>query len=109
VLANREIPAEHLRSPLDQLDPPPGLDLAPGGARSDFWKSIDGVLKPGLEIQVSLVVDVGVLTPTAPVPGELDVTTTDRRNPSTRSRRHAVVEEGTGRLVPPGDPYVEVE
>lgn len=107
VLANRSIPVEHLRAPLDILQPGPSLDL--GGVRTEFWKSIDGVLKPGLEIQVSLVVDAAVLRPTEEPPSEVAVTTTDTREGAV-SHRAAISDREAGRLVMPGGAgVVEIE
>lgn len=108
VLSVREIPPQFLRPPLDELEPAPGIDLAPGGARSDFWKSIDGVLKPGLELTISLVVDVAALTATVAPPADVQVSTSDPRRAGMRSTREAVADGG--RLVTPrGAGIVEID
>jgi hypothetical protein len=107
VLGNKSIPVEHLRPPLDALDPTPSLAL--GGVRTEFWKSIDGVLKPALEVQVSLVVDAALLRPTEEPPSEIEITTTDTREGAT-SHRAAVSDVEAGRLVAAsGADVVEIE
>jgi hypothetical protein len=98
VLATRTLEPPYLRSPLDQLQPLPSLDL--GGVQTDFWKSIDGVLKPSLELQVSLVVDAATLRPTAEPPAEVAIATRDTRDGGTSSR-HAVADRENGRLATP--------
>jgi hypothetical protein len=97
VLANRELPEEHLRPPLGELRPLPSLDL--GGVQTEFWKSIDGVLKPGLELRVSLVVDAVKLRPTEEPPAEVSISTSDTRDGGT-SVRDVVADREAGRLTP---------
>jgi hypothetical protein len=99
VLATRELKPEYLKAPLDELFPLPSLDL--GGVQTEFWKSIDGVLKPGLELQINLVVDSGVMRPTAAEPEELQVTTADTRREGVKSVRSAVADHEAGRLTLP--------
>jgi hypothetical protein len=98
VLANRELPVEHLKAPLGELRPLPSLDL--GGVQTEFWKSIDGVLKPGLELRVSLVVDASKLRPTEEPPGEVSISTSDTRDGGT-SVREVVADREAGRLAQP--------
>ena len=69
ILGHRYLEPPYLRAPLDALHPLPTLNL--GGVQTEFWKSIDGVLKPGLELQVSLVVDAATLRPTEEPPAEV--------------------------------------
>jgi hypothetical protein len=108
ILSNRTLGPPYLRSPLDSLTPLPSMDI--GGVQTEFWKSIDGVLKPGLEIQVSLVVDASKLRPTEEPPAEVAVTTSDTRDGSNAvSRREAVADRDEGRLVAPrGAGIVEI-
>jgi hypothetical protein len=106
VLSSKELQPPYLKAPLDALRPLPTLDL--GGVQTEFWKSIDGVLKPGLELRVSLVVDAYTLQPTEAPPGEVSVSTSDTRDGG-RSVRHAVADRDEGRLVVPrGAGIVEV-
>lgn len=98
VLANRELGAPYLKAPLDELRPLPSLDL--GGVQTEFWKSIDGVLKPGLELRVSMVVDASKLRPTEEPPAEVAISTQDTRDGGV-SVRTAVADRDAGRLAAP--------
>jgi hypothetical protein len=115
ILAVRTLRPPHLRSPLDQTEPLPVLSLAPGGSKatSDIWKAIDGQLKPGLMVNVQMVVDTGLVLPLAPEPEEVSVATSDRHRPgmapSNRKGVASQVDEGPRRLVTPPRPPVEVE
>jgi len=108
VLSTRQLTPPYLKSPLDELEPLPSLTL--GGVQTEFWKSIDGVLKPGLELRVSLVVDASVLWPTEAPPAEVSVSTANTRAEGEAvSRRHAVADRDVGRLVAPrGAGIVEI-
>jgi hypothetical protein len=107
VLGHRELRPPWLKSPLDELRPLPTLDL--GGVQTEFWKSIDGVLKPGLELQVALVVDASKLRPTEAPPAEIAVSTRDTRDGG-ESVRTAVADRDAGRLVAPrGAGVVEID
>ena len=77
ILANRTLAPPHLRSPLDLVEPLPSMLIAGGGskAQQDLWKAIDGQLKPGLELHVSLPVDVGMFEPTAVEPSDVSALT----------------------------------
>jgi hypothetical protein len=106
IMANRTLGPPYLKAPLDQLLPLPSMDI--GGVQTEFWKSIDGVLKPGLEIQVSMVVDASKLRPTEEPPAEVAVTTSDTRDGGV-SQRGAVADRDAGRLVAPaGAGIVEI-
>lgn len=106
ILANRSLEPPHLKAPLDVLQPYPSLQL--GGVRTEFWKLIDGVLKPGLELTVSLAVDATLARPTEEPPGEVSIATTDTRDGGV-SHRQAVADPGAGRLVTPrGRGIVEI-
>jgi hypothetical protein len=97
VLRARDLHPPHLRAPLDAVEPYPTIEIAPGGKdQTDFWRAIDGQLKPGLEVLVSLPVDLDALSPTAPAPGEVDITTVDQREPRRVSRRVQVAGTVTG-------------
>ncbi|HVM53087.1 MAG TPA: DUF4255 domain-containing protein [Acidimicrobiales bacterium] len=96
ILGHRYLEPPYLRAPLDALHPLPTLNL--GGVQTEFWKSIDGVLKPGLELQVSLVVDAATLRPTEEPPAEVSVTTSDTREGG-QSHRTALADRDEGRLV----------
>jgi hypothetical protein len=107
VLSHRELGSPYLKSPLDELRPLPTLEL--GGVQTEFWKSIDGVLKPGLELRISLVVDASKLRPTEAPPAEVAIATSDTRDGG-RSFRGAVADLDAGRLVAPhGAGIVEID
>jgi hypothetical protein len=106
VLSTRELGEPYLKAPLSDLRPLPTMDL--GGVQTEFWKSIDGVLKPGLELRISMVVDASKLRPTEAPPAEVSVSTSDTRDGGT-SVRQAVADRDAGRLVSPrGAGVVEV-
>lgn len=108
VLATRELSAEYLRSPLDELLPLPSLDL--GGVQTEFWKSIDGVLKPGLELRISMTVDASTLREAPAEPEEVQVTTGDPRRAGMHSRRNTIADREAGRLtLPPGAGVVDID
>jgi hypothetical protein len=107
------------------------MKLAPTGGRMavDFWKAVDGQLKPMLELLITLPVDVGAGAVLAEPPAEVEVSTSDRNNRPMRSTRGRIggviedpsavgrvvrtrrgvakVEEG-GRYLVPGEPGDEV-
>jgi hypothetical protein len=106
VLSTRELGEPYLKPPLSDLRPLPTMDL--GGVQTEFWKSIDGTLKPGLELRVSMVVDASKLRPTEAPPAEVSVSTSDTRDGGT-SFRQAVADRDAGRLVAPhGAGVVEI-
>lgn len=131
VLRTPTLAPPHLLSPLDQVSPHPSMKLAPTGGRSsaDFWKGIDGQLKPALELLITLPVDPGFGTELAEPPSEVEVSTADAHRPMRSSRRNRIggviedpaavgrvvrtrrgvgkVEEG-GRYLVPGEPGDEV-
>jgi hypothetical protein len=132
VLATPSLEPPFLKAPLDQVQPLPSMKLAPTGGRTsgDFWKAVDGQLKPMLELLITLPVDVGAGAVLAEPPAEVEVATQDRNNRPMRSVRGriggriedptavgrmvrtrrgvSVVEEGGHYLVPgqPGDEVV---
>jgi Pvc16 N-terminal domain len=96
IVARPEIAAEHLRGDLVDLDPLPVVELAasaPGGSsQGDLWSALDGQLKAGLDLLVTMAVDTGRATEGGPPVEELEVATADRDG-ARQSRRRAVVEE----------------
>lgn len=132
ILASPTLEPPHLKAPLEQVSPFPSMKLAPTGGRTsgDFWKAVDGQLKPMLELLITLPVDIGAGAVLAPPPAEVEVTTSDNRRPERASVRNRIggriedpsavgrvvrtkrgvgrVEEGGHYLVPgnPGDEVV---
>lgn len=77
VMANRTIPADLLNGPLASVRC--GLGLAPYDKKvpGDFWSALDGRLKPGLQVQVTLPVEVFAWKPAAPPAESVGVTVHD--------------------------------
>jgi hypothetical protein len=131
LLATPTLDPPYLKAPLDRVLPLPTMKLAPTGGRTsgDFWKAVDGQLKPMLELLITLPVDPGFGTTVAEPPEVVEVTTTDNRRPQRTSMRNRIggtiedpsaagrvvrtrrgvgrVEEG-GRYLVPGEPGDEV-
>jgi hypothetical protein len=79
ILAHRALPAEFL--PERFKGARCGLSLAPADRRvpGEFWSALDGRLKPGLQLQVALPIEVFAWQPTAP-PAEQVELTVDRKS-----------------------------
>ena len=131
VLRTPSLEPPHLKAPLDNVSPFPSMKLGVTGGKSsgDFWKAVDGQLKPALELLVTLPVDPGFGVPLAEPPAEVEVATADAHRPTRASRRNRIggvvdnpsavgrvirtrrgvskVEEG-GRYLVPGEPGDEV-
>jgi hypothetical protein len=131
VLRTPTLEPPHLQGGLDKVQPYPSMKLAPTGGRSsgDFWKAVDGQLKPALELLIVLPVDPGFGSEVAERPTEVEVSTSDSNIPTRTSRRGRIggivddpaavgrvvrtrrgvgrVEEG-GRYLVPGEPGDEV-
>ncbi len=103
IVAQPEIPADHLKGDLVGLDPLPAVELAvspPGGSsQGDLWSALDGQLKAGLDLVVTIAVDTGRTTEAGPDVEEVEVATADRSGAGHQSRRRAtaLVEEPAGR------------
>jgi hypothetical protein len=78
VLSNPALPPEFL--PERFVSSRCGLSLAPHDRRlpGDFWSALDGRLKPGLQLQVALPVEVFAWQPTAARPGRIDLNVDDK-------------------------------
>lgn len=60
VLAHDTVPAAHVPAPLGEVGPVE-VTLAGGEPRpNDFWSSLDGQLKPGLEVVLTMLVPLGL-------------------------------------------------
>jgi hypothetical protein len=59
LLMHRGIPEEHLRGVFSTVEPFPALRLrsGDGSENGDFWNSLGGQLKPGLDLVVTVTVD----------------------------------------------------
>lgn len=94
VLGHPVLLEEHLPPALGELGPVRfGLSEAKEARSADLWSALDGQLKPGLQVTVSLPVDPGRLLEVGPPTTALDVRTEDRRS-GARSGRVATEDEG---------------
>ena len=68
LLMNPEIGLEHLKGPLQQVQPIPVVRLHDGqeGDSSDFWSALGGQLKPGLDVMITATVDAAVFAEAGP-------------------------------------------
>lgn len=89
VLRTRVLPGETLPAGLvpDGFYIEMSLGRAEGRAASDFWKSVDGTFRPGIEIELSLPVDLGLGVPLGPPTAGVETRTTDTNQPSRTSTR----------------------
>lgn len=71
------------------------LGRAEGRAASDFWKSVDGTFRPGIEIELSIPVDLGLGVAVGPPTEGIETRTSDTREPTRTSTRSS---RGTARL-----------
>lgn len=99
ILLNRSIPSAHLPAALELPDNRPvslslttTTDLKP----NDFWSSIDGQLKPGLDVIVTFRVALPLVEVAEPATG-VEIGLNDLQDPSRSSRRSYV----TGRTSDP--------
>ena len=100
VLAHAAIPDEFL--PDRFADVRCGLSLASAERRvpGDFWSALDGRLKPGLQVQVSLPVEVFAWQPTAP-PAEQVQLSVDRRAHAATATKGRPATRGRSAVSPP--------
>lgn len=89
VLAHGELPREFLTGDLVDVEPLPGIELASAEARgqSDLWSALDGQLKPGLDVAMTLAVDVGLGLEAGPPTEAVEVRTADMEGDRTGSLR----------------------
>lgn len=66
ILLNPVLAPEHCKGPLSVADSLIRLSLAHGTDNSDFWSALGGQLKPGLDLVVSLTVDVAAVVEAGP-------------------------------------------
>jgi hypothetical protein len=68
LLVNPEISSEHLAEPLASVDPLPTIKLRTGSAaeNSDFWSIMNGQMKAGLDVVVSVTLDAAALAEVGP-------------------------------------------
>ena len=70
------------------------IGVGEGRIARDFWTSVDGRYRPGLDLQVVLPVETGLGTPAGPPTTGIDIRTNDRNQPTRQSfRSRGFVEE----------------
>jgi hypothetical protein len=112
VLAHRVLPDEFL--PERFSGSRCGLSLAPADRHvpGDFWSALDGRLKPGLQLQVALPIEVFGWEPTAP-PAEQVGLTVDQRQRSGKvaagTARPGAARPGTAPSETPGSTDADAE
>lgn len=84
--------------PAGLIEPGTSIELALGSQDRrlalDFWRNIDGRFRPGLELVVTLTVDLGLETPAGPPVETIETRVEDRERPTRRSvRTRSFVEE----------------
>ena len=84
--------------PAGLIEPGTSIELALGSQDRrlalDFWRNIDGRFRPGLELVVTLAVDLGLETPAGPPVETIETRVEDRERPTRRSvRTRSFVEE----------------
>lgn len=92
IVAHPHIPSEHLPEGLELPDERPlGLSLSSTADRKpdDFWSSIDGQLKPGLDVLVTFAL-ASRLIPLEEAPSEISLGVADRETGGARSTRSYV-------------------
>jgi hypothetical protein len=82
--------SEHLPRGLASLTQLPLLQLAGQSVddRADFWSTLGGQYRPGIDLVVTVPVEVGELLPIAPAPDRVEVAVTDTTRPERSSGRH---------------------
>ena len=77
--------------PAGLIEPGTSIELALGSQDRrlalDFWRNIDGRFRPGLELIVTLSVDLGLETPAGPPVETIEARVEDRERPTRRSVR----------------------
>ena len=83
VLANRTLPPEHMTGGLADLgETTMFMSSSADRVQTDLWKALDGQLKPGIELVVTLYIDTGILEEAGPPTTGIDLATTDMRGES---------------------------
>jgi Pvc16 N-terminal domain len=88
VLAHAAVPAEYVAEGLRPLGPLPVVMPVTGEQHVEVFRTLQGQLKPGVNVVIHAVVDTGVLTPAGPPTTGVDLssvnTVTGERSPARR-------------------------
>lgn len=93
VLGHSDIPEEYVSPPLRELS---GLSISltrSGDMKMDVFKTLEGQLKPALDVLITSDVDTGLGKATAAPVGDIGVGVSDRDNPGTSSGTRRVAGE----------------
>lgn len=92
VLARKELAQEFLEGPLAAVRPLPALDVgrAERDSRGDLWSALGGKLRAGVDVEVTITIDPGVMRPVPAPPVDVDVRVVDPTRPSRTSSRRRV-------------------
>jgi len=93
VLGSNEIPAEHVSPELADLSSLTMSLTRSGDTSMDVFKTLEGQLKPALDVTIVTDIDTGMGGATAQPVGEIAIGIADRDNPGTASRSRRVAGE----------------
>ncbi len=98
VVARPEIPDAQLRGELIGLDPRPRVELATvmGNTQSELWTALDGQLKAGLDLMITLPIETGVGLEAGPPVDQVELVTRDQEGHRPSGRR-SMISEGPSR------------
>ena len=84
-----QMAAEYLPGPLASLSELPLVQLAGPNAddRADFWSALGGRYRPGIDLRITVPIEMGELEPVAPAPSRVELSVADRTMPERRSGR----------------------
>ena len=94
ILANKVFPQDYLATGLSDIGEIT-MTMSSSGDRlqTDLWKALDGQLKPGIDLVLTLRIDASVYEPVAAPPSGVDVATTDTEGSGQPSVRRRVAGE----------------
>jgi hypothetical protein len=55
--------------------------------RADFWSALGGRYRPGIDLRITVPIEMGELEPVAPAPSRVELSVADRTMPERRSGR----------------------
>lgn len=79
VLAHRAVPEEYVAEPIRQFGALPVVMPVTGEQHVEVFRTLNGQLKPGVNVVVHAVVDTGVVTPAGPPTTSLDLSSVNTR------------------------------
>lgn len=92
-LAHHEIPRTYVAAGIADLDPPAMMVARAGEAQVDILKTLEGQIKPALDLVITTEVDIGGGEPLAAPVGEVSVGLFDTNQPTRRAELRRVAGE----------------